>query len=176
MKRVRDGDVSAFEVVVEHHWSDLRLYTLQLTGDGDLAEDLAQEALARLWSARTNWVIGGSVRVWLLRTAHNEFISQCRQRRIRAEWARQPAGDPSLSIPTPLMDTERTELRSAILEAVADLSPRRREAFTLVHLHGLSYGEAASVMSVREQTVANYLHAALADLRGTLRVYAPADA
>ncbi|HWV57975.1 MAG TPA: sigma-70 region 4 domain-containing protein, partial [Longimicrobiales bacterium] len=65
------------------------------------------------------------------------------------------------------------ELRVAILAAAERLSPRRREAFTLVHIHGLSNREVAEIMDVRPQTVANYLQAAIADLRVALKPFFP---
>lgn len=175
MARVAAGDVSAFESLVDRFWRELKLYALQLAQDQDLADDIAQEALAGLWRSRDTWVSSRSVRIWLLRTARNSFVTHYRKGVVRERWALSPESGNVLPVPTPLLQTERAELRAAIRDAVAKLSPRRREAFTLVHIQGLSYGEAAEVMEVREQTVANYLQAALSDLRDTLRKHGPSD-
>ncbi len=168
MQRVAEGDVAAFEGLVRRFWGEVKLYALHLAQDPDLAEDLAQDAFAQLWRARTRWVERGSVRVWLLRTARNAFLSQQRKRRVREAWAESADARTAPPRPSPLALAERSEARSAIRKAVAGLSPRRREAFTLVHLQGLTYREAARVMDVREQTVANYLQAAVSELRDRL--------
>jgi len=168
MRRIAAGDVAAFELIVQRYWAELKLYVTHLAQDRDIAEDIAQEALARLWRARSRWAGKGSVRIWLLRTARNAFVTDLRKRRVRDAWVRGSRGRAQSLEPSPLAQVERAELRTAILEGIALLSPRRREAFTLVHLQGLSYREAAEIMEVRQQTVANYLQAAITDLRETL--------
>jgi len=75
--------------------------------------------------------------------------------------------------PSPLDDTEIREVRDAISRAIQALSPRRREAFILFHVRDLSCKEVAHIMDVRPQTVANYLQAALADLRKSLGQHFP---
>jgi RNA polymerase sigma-70 factor (ECF subfamily) len=172
MERVRVGDVRAFESIIERSWGGVLMYALQLVGgDADPAEDLAQEAFARLWRSRAEWRGEGSVRVWLLSTVRHVFLSSERKLRKHKEWAGTRDVESVPKSRTPLEETESEELRDAIDQAVRTLSPRRREAFTLVHLQGLSSREAAKVMRVRPQTVANYLQAAMVDLRTRLRPY-----
>lgn len=173
MERVRRGDREAFAEVVARRWRGVLVYARQLAGELDLAEDLAQEAFAALWQHRTRFR-GGSVNVWLLRTVRHQFVSRQRRNRTHARWAASESEKPLASPRTPLQEVETRELRAAILDALSKLSPRRREAFTLVHLHGLSNKEVAEIMEVRPQTVANYLQAAIADLRNLLRSYFPA--
>jgi RNA polymerase sigma-70 factor, ECF subfamily len=174
MERVRKGDTHAFEHLVERFWKRTLLYARNLTGDQDGALDVTQEAFARLWKKRAEWEPSGSVRNWLLRTARNMVLSEQRKLRVRSAWTAQAPEEAGALPPTPLQDLERTELRQAIIEAVQRLPARRREAFTLFHLQGLSYRETAEIMMVREQTVANYLQAALGDLRVSLAPFFPA--
>jgi RNA polymerase sigma-70 factor, ECF subfamily len=173
MVQVRAGSARAFEAVVEAHWSPTAWYAQHLVGDSDQASDVAQEAFTRLWQLRGEWEPTGSVRVWLLRTARNLIVSEARRRAVRARWAgrahwnqKQPS--------TPLQEMERTELREAIQLAVQSLPPRRREVFTLFHVQDLSYREIAEIMDIRPQSVANYLQAAIADLRRQLGPIIPA--
>lgn len=69
---------------------------------------------------------------------------------------------------TPLQDIESEEFRRAVLAALEKLPPRRREAFTLFYLRDLTYCEVAEVMGIQQQSVANHLQAALAELRSAL--------
>jgi RNA polymerase sigma-70 factor, ECF subfamily len=173
MHEVRVGSTSAFEVVVGRYWSRTASYAQQLVGDPDAAADVAQEVFARLWSRRRDWTPGGSVRVWLLRATRNLVISEARKRNVRSRWLQTEAHDHVQRPRTPLQETERSELRVAIRLAVNELSPRRREAFALFHLQNLSYREIGEIMNVRPQTVANYLQAAIADLRQSLGAHFP---
>jgi RNA polymerase sigma-70 factor (ECF subfamily) len=72
------------------------------------------------------------------------------------------------SVRSPDDDLENIELRALIVEAVDSLPSRRRQVFILVRHSGLSYREAAAVLDLSTQTVANHLSLALADLRESL--------
>jgi len=50
-------------------------------------------------------------------------------------------------------------------EALASLTPGRREVIELVRLRGLTHQEAADALEISQQTVANRMTLALADLR-----------
>lgn len=173
MDRVRWGDVAAFERVVEKFWKRTFHYAWHLSGDRDWAYDLAQESFARLWQKKGEWKPTGSVAVWLLRTTRNLVVSEQRRWNIRNRWTRLAGAEESRRPRTPLQEVEDGELRDAIQRAIQELSPRRREAFTLFHLQNLSYREIAEVMEVRPQTVANYLQAAVTDLRAALTPFFP---
>lgn len=173
MSRLRDDDASALDELVARHWSALVSYARGVVPDEDAALDIAQETFIRLWLRRRDWVAGGSVRVWLFRTARNLSISEHRKREVRAQWSVRNGGAPKPPR-TPLQDAEEDELRRAVAAALEQLSPRRREAFTLFYLRDLSYRETAEVMGIREQSVANHLQAALADLRVALGRFFPA--
>jgi RNA polymerase sigma factor (sigma-70 family) len=174
MARVRDGDTVAFEQIVDTFWRRTLAYVRHLCGDSDRAYDVTQEAFSRLWEKRADWTSSGSVRVWLLRTARNLVISDERKLKVRTQKALDVAREYP-RVPTPLDNAEAAELRVAIHRALHQLSPRRKEVFTLFHLQGLSYREISGIMGVRPQTVANYLQAALADLRVLLSPHFPAE-
>jgi RNA polymerase sigma-70 factor (ECF subfamily) len=57
----------------------------------------------------------------------------------------------------------RSELRR-LLQAIADLPPRRREAFVLNRIEGLTYDEVAERMGISRNTVITQIVAALAEL------------
>jgi len=180
MKEVVNGDLDAFRELVEMLWSPTLKYVYHLTGgDADHAHDIAQVAFTRLWEARSTLSQAEAVRVWLLRTARNLAVVEHRRMTARIRWHNGSA-DNARAPRTPLEEAERSELRTAIDHAVRRLPPRRRESFTLCHLQGLSYREAAEVMGIRQQSVANHLQAALAELREALAPFyqvagSPAD-
>ena|SRR5690606_35699490 len=173
MGRVSAGDVRAFEQIVERHWRRVFLYAKHMLEYPDRANDIAQEAFARLWQHRERWESTGSVRVWLLRTARNLAISEQRKRKVQRRWASSAEALEIRRPSTPLQEVEHSELREAIRAAVQGLSPRRREVFTLFHLQNLSYREISEIIGIRPQTAANHLQAALGDLRAALRCFYP---
>jgi RNA polymerase sigma factor (sigma-70 family) len=70
---------------------------------------------------------------------------------------------------SPLEASQHTEFQDALEQALRALPARRREAFELVRLHGLSLGDAGGVMGVSRRTVANHLYLAALDLAEKLR-------
>jgi RNA polymerase sigma-70 factor (ECF subfamily) len=173
MERVREGDVAAFEELVDRFWGRTFSYARHLAGDRDRAYDIAQEAFTRLWQRKAEWRPTGSVVVWLLRTARNLVVNDQRKWSVRARWERRASREEIAGPRTPLEEVEGEELRAAMHRAVEALAPRRREAFTLFHLQNLSYREIAEIMEVQPQSVANHLQAAIADLRVSLGAFFP---
>jgi RNA polymerase sigma-70 factor (ECF subfamily) len=173
MSRAARGDSAAFDQLIHQFWTPTFLYAASLTRDADRAADLAQDAFARLWTARQQIVSPGSVGMYLLRSVRNSFISERRRWKVRVRWLGLTSGEPERSPRTPLQETESAELREAMRKAIADLAPRRREAFTLFHVENLSQKAIAELMGIRAQSVANLLQAAVGDLRTALQGYLP---
>ena len=53
----------------------LRAFARGLCGNRDLADDLAQEALAKAWSARASYTQGTNFRAWIFRILRNHFYT-----------------------------------------------------------------------------------------------------
>jgi len=174
--RFRAGEAAAFEELLAGLWDPVVAYVERLVGDRDTARDIGQETFLRLWAKRHEWTQAGTIRAFLYRTARNLAIDEHRQAYARkhgvvARHARETAPPP-----TPARELEINDLQLALEAAVKALPPQRREVFTLYHLHNLSYRQIAEVMGIKPQVVANYMSAALAELRVTLRpILASAD-
>ncbi len=133
---------------------------LARTGDRLLAEDLAQEALAK---ALVNWE---TVRLmeypnaWVYRVAFNACSSHWRRRLATRRAERRAAS------------TDRVELNTAevlaVRSALAGLTRRQAEAVILRHLVGLSVRATAEAMGVGEGTVKTLTHRGLLAMRGVL--------
>jgi len=146
------------------YWSDLVQYAGRLSEPGDVAEDLAQEAFVILWTRRGDWQSASSPRALLFGILRNLALKEHRRVSVRRKLSLWVA-DLSKKPVTPLEWTEAEELRIALDKALAQMPPRRREAFVLVRFHRLSLSEAAEVLGIATQTVANQVSSAVADLR-----------
>lgn len=171
MGRAMDGDGEALEALLEAYWAPLAAYAGRLLGGSpEMGEDVAQEVFLRIWQRRVNWKPGGSVRAYLYGLARNLVANQRRsiQVRIRAADRVRALLEERHRSPTPLELVEWAEERAAIERAIAALPPRRREIFVLVRVHGTSYREAAEILGLSPQTIANQMSMALAELRRLL--------
>ena len=129
-------------------------------GDRHLAEELAQEALARAWE---RWPAVGrmaSPEAWTFRTALNLANSGFRRRRIeRRVLARLAGGAGEAATET----DDATVL--AVRAAVRALPPRQRAVVVARWYLGFGVAETAELLGCAPGTVKSTTHQALARLR-----------
>lgn len=130
---------------------------LLLTGDPGGAEDLAQEALSRVYERWERVSAMDSSEGYLFRTALN--LHRKRARRLRAG-ARAEA-----SVPTPAADEASVDDRLTVLAAVAKLPRGHREALVLVEWLGFDATEASEILGIRPVSVRSRLMDARRNLR-----------
>jgi RNA polymerase sigma-70 factor (ECF subfamily) len=173
--RLRKGEAEALNHFARVHWSGLVRFGHDLLGSTDAAKDVVQEALIRLWERRREFEGRGSIRNYLLQTVRRLALNELRGRRVRE----RPEVEARVREirPSPVQPDAELEgggLEAAIEAALKKLPERRREALVLVRFQGLSYREAAELMELSAQTVANHVCMALKDLRKELAGYADA--
>lgn len=170
MLRIQGGDTDALEQLMARYWTSLVRYATQLLGSVDEGNDVAQEVFVRTWEHRLRWKAGGSAETFLYRIARNLSLLQLRRRdvRTRSEPELRHGSRPAR---TPIEDASSAELWSAFQDALLGLPPRRREAFLLVRIDGLSLGAAAEVMDLTKRTVANHVYMATSDLEESLQTF-----
>ena len=153
--KTHDAFEVAFARLFDERFVSLYRYLDRLSGDPDLAEDLAQEAFVRLHRRRE---IPNDARAWLAAVASNLFRDERRRARRRHNLlARQPA-DLTLGSapPSPDEDVQRAERRTRVRQALDRLTLRDREMLLLRH-EGYSYREIASAVGVAETGVGTML-------------------
>jgi RNA polymerase sigma factor (sigma-70 family) len=170
MLRIRRGDPDALERLMEQYWTRLVGYASQLLGCLDDANDVAQEVFVRAWTHRHRWQPGGSAEAYLYSIARNLSLLQLRHREVRRRCEPELRSG-SGRVQTPVDETLGAELRQAMQAALATLPDRRRQAFLLVRVDGLSLGAAADLMGVTKRTVANHVYMASTDLERTLEIF-----
>jgi RNA polymerase sigma factor (sigma-70 family) len=117
------------------------------TGDRDLAEELAQEALARAYRDWRHVSALERPEAWAHRVAVNLANSHFRRRRYeQAARARAAARTPAWTEPPSPLD-------ASLVAALAALSPRQREALVLRFVLDLSVAATAGHMGCAEGTV-----------------------
>jgi RNA polymerase sigma factor (sigma-70 family) len=152
-----------FEAFFARRYELTRRALALMLGDGDLAEDAAQEAFAR---ALSRW--GHAARIdhpdaWVVRVGVNHARDVLRKRAREHRHRRHPV--PSTDFTGAVDDS------LAIRAELGNLTARRREAIVLRYYLDLSLDEVALAMGCALGTAKSTLHAALTDMR----VAIPAD-
>lgn len=155
------GSEGELEEFLEREYPRVFAAVALYCGDRNVAEDLAQEAMARVcrdWSRVRGMDAPGA---WAHRTAIN--LAKSRWRRSAA--ARRAMD--RVGIPNEAVDADPTDA-IVVRDAIAELSDRHREAVVLYYLLGHTVGEVAHAMRTREGTVKSWLSRARHVLRGSL--------
>jgi len=161
-----------FEKLALEHMDAVYRLSLQLTKHPDRAADLVQETFVRALRASSRFEeVGGGMRSWLFRIAHNLFFSDEERRRRHArpseavEWAQSSERMPDEPAPAwnlASFDWEHVDER--LKKAMEDLRPEFREILLLWGVEGLRYREIAEILDVPIGTVMSRLHRARAVL------------
>ncbi len=156
MLRVKEGDLSAYEMLVEQFKQPVMNLLHRLIGDPDEAEDIAQNVFLQVWKTRERYEPASKFTTWLFTIARNLGLNEIRRR------ARHPAD--SLDEPRPDNDGQpirivedstssipadaslSAELRAKVEEALMDLPEKQRTALMLCRDGGVSYEEIAEVL------------------------------
>ena len=169
MAAVKGGSSRALGRLMNLCWDDLVRYAARQLGDVELARDLVQEAFIQVWERRRGWRPRGSARAYMYRIVRHQVIDEKRKQGVRRRWAE---GQQLVDAPRPATPAEEFDakvLADAFEAAVASLPDRRREVFELVFQRGLSHAEAAAVLDISVQTVANQMSAALRSVRQAIK-------
>lgn len=151
-------------------------YATRLLSDRAEAEDVAQEAMLRLWRMAPGWRRGeAQVTTWLYRVVTNLCTDRQRRRKVQAATALDDAPDlpdAARGVEAALIEADRM---AALQAALATLPDRQRQAVVLRHIEGLTNPEIAAVMEIGVEAVESLtargkraLTAALAGQRGAL--------
>jgi RNA polymerase sigma-70 factor, ECF subfamily len=145
-----------------------------LTGDRELAEDLAQEACARAWDHVQRDAAIRSLEAWAATVVVNLARSHLRRRRTRHAVAPELAHRARLDGRGADVG-ERADLALDVAQALRQLSHRQRQATVLRFYVGLDVADIATELGVSEGTVKSALFRARATLRPLLADRAPQE-
>jgi RNA polymerase sigma-70 factor (ECF subfamily) len=171
--RARNGDVNAYEALVQQYQQLAFRVAYQVTGDAADAEDAAQEAFVNAYYALGRFRTGAPFKPWLCRIVANE----ARNRRMaahrrtalaeRAHWA-QASGE---AAPSPEAAAVADEFRATLVKTLGQLRDEDRLILSYRLFFDFSEADMAEALKVPKGTVKSRLSRALARLRAAL----PAD-
>jgi RNA polymerase sigma-70 factor (ECF subfamily) len=126
-------------------------FAARMLSDRTEAEDVAQEAMLRLWRMAPDWQQGEArVATWLYRVASNLCLDRLRRTRPRGLDGVAEPEDEAPGAVARLIEADRV---LALDRALAALPDRQRQAVVLRHIEGLSNPEIAAVMDIGVEAV-----------------------
>lgn len=152
-----------FELYVRELGDDALGFAMTLTHDRPLAEDILQEAFARVWASSHTPSDRGDFKRWLYRTILNLAHDQARRRR---RWSLLHFWEPSPA--DPVDELERKADDAALALALRKLKARERAAIHLRYFEEQSVAQTAQTLGISEENTRVIVHRALIKLRAGL--------
>lgn len=133
-------------------------------GDSSVAEEIAQDTLARVWDRWSTVRTKSSPEAWTYRVALNLARSHYRRRSAERRAIARTAAGALRDRTSPLDPTDAIVIRNA----VAALPPRQKAALVLRYYSDLPVAETAAVLKCAPGTVKALTSQALTNLRASV--------
>ena len=162
--RVMAGDRDSFAMLIGRYSDPLYRHALGMTGSPDVAEDILQTSFIKAYHHLGE--VRGRFDAWLFRIVANgckDWLKNIRRTHLSYDEDDQPSGFAS-----PEDELDRTELRSDLDSALAQLALSLREAFIMKHVEGRSYEEMADLLGTTVGALKMRVHRAREALQALL--------
>ena len=146
-----NGDASAARTLTLRLTPRVLAHASRLLRDRAEAEDVAQEAMLRLWRIAPEWRQGeAKVTTWLYRVVANLCTDRLRRaRNVDIDAVAEPEDDK----PSAVQGLQERERAAALSAALRELPERQRQAVVLRHLEGLANPEIGEIMDLSVEAV-----------------------
>jgi RNA polymerase sigma-70 factor, ECF subfamily len=155
--------------VLAAHRASVRGILLRMVRDETLADDLVQEALLRAARAAGSLRGDAAPNTWLTAISLNLARDHFRATKRLPQSVPLDEAEELPAPGQPEQETLKAEMSGCILNHVARLPGRQREAVLLHHFAGLGHGEIAALWGISEGNARVILHRGVAALRASLR-------
>ncbi|MDC1303824.1 RNA polymerase sigma factor [Ascidiaceihabitans sp.] len=145
------GDAAAARALTARLTPRVFGHAVRVLGDRAEAEDVAQDAMMRLWKVAPDWRMGeAKVSTWLYSVTANLCTDRLRRKRgVGLDEVDEPH-DPSPSVTDQLQTRERMDALQAGLQTLPE---RQRQAVILRHIEGLANPEIAEILEISTEAV-----------------------
>lgn len=176
----RNGDIEAFEVLVERHQKKTLNIAYRMLGDHDEACDVVQEAFLAAYRSLNKFKAEAKFSTWLYRIVVNYTKNRLKQRKNIARYESaslyESADDQggniaclavaSSSNPGELLEQHEREVH--VQRCISALDLEYREVLVMRDIQGLSYEEIRDVLRIPDGTVKSRLSRARNALKDCL--------
>jgi len=162
---ISNGDETAFRKIFNHYSDRLYSYTLRITDNEELAEEIVMDAFMKIWSNRKDLCLVRQFDSYLYTIVRNQAFTAIKRK----------AHESSIINHLSLIKTEYenstedtvvyNECQHILSEAVNQLPSQQRLVYSLSRDEGLKYNEIAEQLNLSKNTVKAHLKKAVSSLR-----------
>lgn len=178
MLRVKEGDVRAFEKLVDLHQNMVIGTATRMLGNTEDAHDIAQQVFLRVWKSAPRYEATAKFTTWLFTILRNLVFNETRRRSRRREVPLEQDDDDHApqqfadhTAPAADQITQQEELEQALDKAISALPEKQRLAVVLRRHEELPYEQICEILQMSLPAVKSLLFRARSELRKHLAAY-----
>ena len=161
IRRVQHGDIDAFELLVTAYEKNVFNVALQMVGNREDAQDMAQEAFLKAYNSLDSFRGDSKFSSWLYRIVSNVCLDFKRRQGRRPSSSLTVEDDEGETLELDIADEsqspeallERKLTREAVRRGLQELPDEQRQILLLREIQGMSYEEIGEAMGLEEGTV-----------------------
>ena len=181
MLRVKAGDESAFDFLVQKYRRPLVSFMYRMARNTAAAEDLAQEVFLRVYRSRQTYEASAKFTTWLYRIATNLAVNHARDTRKERPEVTVSLDEPdeetgtTMDVADATISAEenlvRRERLGGVRSKVEALPERQRLAVIMHKYQQMDYKQIADVLKLSESATKSLLFRAYETLRDQLKEF-----
>ncbi len=177
LKVKNDGDVVAFEELVEIHQRAVVGTVAKMLGNPAEAEDIAQQVFLRIWKSAARYEPRAKFTTWMFTITRNLVFNEVRRRKRKPAMSIEEREEETHLVvednqtASPDQDVLQRELEKAVDDAIQALPEKQRIGVILRRYEEMPYEEIAKVLDLSVPAVKSLLFRARAQLKESLRGY-----
>jgi len=161
VERAREGDVAAFERLIASYQPKVYTFAFAFTGSPDVAQDLAQDALVKVYKSLGSFRFQSAFSTWLYSIVKNTYLDAVKSRAGRERALEEPLTERDVAELHEAATAEERllakESRRTLLRALRQVPVAYRTVVALADVQGLGYEEIAGALGVPVGTVKSRL-------------------
>ena len=163
IRQAQSGDAGAFEALLGMHYDTLYKFAYKWCGNRADAEDVTQQACLKLARSIDQFNFEAAFTSWLYQVVINCAKDWRKSQRRHVENSEDM--EESRQIESTMPSPEALMISQQMLGLLETLAEGIKETILLVHAEGLTHGEAAKILGIKESTVSWRLHEARKTLK-----------
>lgn len=182
MVKVSQGDLRAYQELVEKYKGPVINTIYKMIGDASEAEDIAQNVFIQIYKAAPRYQPNAKFTTWMFTIVRNLSLNEIRRRGVHKLDSLQGSQSPDESErPDPqyadhkakdsYQVAEQNELERAIDEAIASLPENQRTALILRRYEDMPYEDIAKVLNASVPATKSIIFRAREAMKEKLREY-----
>lgn len=147
---VRAGETDAFAEIIGHYQAPIIRYLYRMTGDYEMAKDLAQETFIQAYKGILKTDAELSFRAWLYRIATNNALQHRRRKKLLSFI---PFTAKEHDMLDSINQDDRTDESLELHETLLKVPEEQRTCLVLHFVEGFKYREIAETLGCSEEAV-----------------------